>query len=108
MFETDFIYLRESVFVYVYISTYTSTFMCVYICIYIYIYNIYIHIYIYIYIMPSVIYISIYRTRIEIARRTCTLYERNFNTVTRTNGWKQMKSVTEIVPSVARCLCMSL
>ena len=58
--------------------------------------------------MHSVSYVPIYRTRMKIARRTCMLYYRSFNTVTRTNGWKQMKFVTEIEPSVARCLCMSL
>ena len=91
----DFSCLCESVFVYVYISTYTSIYICMYM-------------YIYISIMPSVTYILIYRTGMEIARRTCMLYDRRFNTVTRTNGWKQMKFVTEIEPSVARCLCMSL
>ena len=95
----DFIYLCESdfVYVYVYISTYTSTFMCMYV-----------YICMSIYIVPSVTYIPIYRTRTEIARRTCMLFDRRFNTVTRTNGWKQMKFVTEIEPAVARCLCMSL
>ena len=79
-------------------------------CSVIYIHRQYICMYMYIYIsiMPSVTYILIYRTGMEIARRTCMLYDRRFNTVTRTNGWKQMKFVTEIEPSVARCLCMSL